>query len=189
MSRAKRKPLEFFKFFWRDFYRDTAHLTRAQSGGYLQVLCAYYDNQGPLHENVVLKSCGATDEEWKAERPLLAEFFTIDEKMMWHHKRIESELKQVRKHTEASRRGGKKSAESRKNKGKIEGALQPPLQVNPKATSTTKDVKGNSPTVLPLLPQRLSKREEDLQDAREAVWKLEKEVQQLNSEMDSEASS
>lgn len=110
MSRAKRKPLEFFKFFWRDFNRDTAHLSRAQRDGYLQVICAYYDNHGALHENAVMKASGATSEEWIAERDILAVFFSISDDGYWTHKRIENELKSVRetakKRANSGRAGG-----------------------------------------------------------------------------------
>lgn len=173
MSRAKRKPLEFFKFFWRDFNRDTAHLTRAQRDGYLQIMCSYYDNHGPLHENAIMKASGASTEEWDCERNILALFFTVGSDGIWKHKRIEAELKDIRdvskKRASAGSVGGKSKAIAKQTESK---------------SLATKDVSNEqaSPAV-PIARQRLSKAEQELIDARAKVWKLEEVCQSAEKEL------
>ncbi len=177
MSRKKRKPLEFIKFFWRDFNGDTAHLTRAQQGGYLQIICAYYDNHGALHENAIMKASGASIEEWKTERELIARFFTIDAIGMWRHKRIEKELKEVRDTSKRRSASGKKG-------GQAKAKLASARQVLSKSLAT-KDVSNELSTKpVPIARQRLSKTENELIDARAAVWALEQEAQQAQREID-----
>lgn len=174
MSRAKRKPLEFFKFFWRDFNRDTAHLTRAQRDGYLQIMCAYYDNHGPLHENAIMKASGATSDEWDTERNILALFFTVGADGLWRHKRIEAELKDIRevskKRANAGSLGGKRKAIAKQTQSK---------------SLATKDVSNEQAApAVPIAKQRLSNAEKQLMEARERVWALEAESKKAQNELD-----
>ena len=177
-GRTKRKPIEYMKFFWRDFNRDTGHLTRAQGFSYLQIMCAYYDNHGPIHERVVARSSCATIEEWEADRDVIAEFFTIDTSGMWKHKRIEIELKGVRTAAEISRKGGIKSGETRRaQKAEIEAHLKSTTKgtSTSEGTSTTEDVRRNIGEITTLFPVEHKKYYPDrdtlsIMDEKEREW-------------------
>lgn len=121
MSRAQRKPLEFFKFFWRDFNRDTGHLTRAQRDGYLSVLCAYYDNRGPIHETAARQASGATAEEWVEERNLLAALFRVDAAGLWRHKRVDAELREEACRQSRRQKGGHQATQTRRRAAAASG--------------------------------------------------------------------
>lgn len=88
------------------YLADTQHLTRNEHGGYLLMLMAYWRTGGPLQDDdkrlaAIVK---ATPKEWKALRPVLAEFFTVADGV-WSHKRVEAELaaSMVRKEKAASK--------------------------------------------------------------------------------------
>lgn len=75
------------------YLADTSHLSRDEHGGYLLMLMAYWRNKGPLIDdgNRLANIVRASPADWKRLRPVLAEFFLIEEGF-WSHERANKEL-------------------------------------------------------------------------------------------------
>ncbi len=75
------------------YLADTQHLSRDEHGGYLLLLMAYWRSAAPLpnDDKRLAAIAKATPKEWKALRPVLAEFFAVTAEI-WTHKRVEIEL-------------------------------------------------------------------------------------------------
>src|SRR5687767_1610970 len=89
-----------------DLIADTTHLSRADFGSYMLLVCLYWRRGEPLPDDdrVLSTAARATLDEWKASRPVLAEFFQTTDGL-WRHKRIDEELENSRKRYEGTRRG------------------------------------------------------------------------------------
>jgi uncharacterized protein YdaU (DUF1376 family) len=85
------------------YHGDTTHLTTIQHGAYLLLLMAYWRRGGPLpcDDSRLAAIARMTPQEWKRQRPIIAEFF--DERDgLWFQKRAELELDRARKKSEAA---------------------------------------------------------------------------------------
>lgn len=100
----------WMRLFVGDLIADTTHLNRCDFGSYVLLMCSYWRRRKPLPDDDRALSAAArvTLEEWKAIRPVLAEFFQI-ENGVWRHKRIDEELEEARKRYEGNRRGAEKT--------------------------------------------------------------------------------
>ena len=105
------------RLFVGDLIADTTHLNRCDFGSYMLLMCSYWRRRKPLPDDDRALSAAArvTPEEWKAIRPVLAEFFQIANGV-WRHKRIDEELEQARKRYEANRSGAEKTNNARRNR-------------------------------------------------------------------------
>jgi|GEM_PF-1938577 len=97
-----------------DYLADTQHLTRDEHGAYLLLLMTYWRNGGPLADDdrrlaAIVK---ASSKEWRALRPVLAEFFTVAGGV-WRQKRVEAELSGSIERAEKAVSKAKKGAEAR----------------------------------------------------------------------------
>jgi uncharacterized protein YdaU (DUF1376 family) len=94
-----------------DYLADTSHLTTAEHGAYILLICHYWRNEGlPDKDEQRRRISKMTVEEWAASRDTIAEFFDAD----WKHKRIEFELTEAARLSAAGRAGGKASGEARR---------------------------------------------------------------------------
>lgn len=93
---------------------DTQHLSRDEHGGYLLLLMAHWRNQGPLRDDDkrLASIVKATPKEWQALKPVLAEFFTI-ENGFWTQKRLQKELESSKANVAQKSLAGKASAAKR----------------------------------------------------------------------------
>jgi len=95
-----------------DYLADTAHLSAAEHGAYLLLIMHYWrtgglpDDDGALARIVRMKAG-----EWRKARPIIEAFFQPG----WKHKRIESEIAEAARISEAGRKAGLASAEARRN--------------------------------------------------------------------------
>lgn len=97
-----------------DYLADTQHLTRDEHGAYLLMLMTYWRNGGPLPDDdrrlaAIVK---ASPKEWKALRPVMAEFFNVANGV-WTQKRVDSELMDSAERSEKAASRAKKAAEAR----------------------------------------------------------------------------
>ena len=97
-----------------DYLSDTQHLTRDEHGGYLLLLMAYWRNGAPLQDDDkrLAAICRASRDEWAELRPVLAEFFSIEDGL-WKHKRVDQEIDAAASKAERNSARGKAGAASR----------------------------------------------------------------------------
>lgn len=84
---------KFMPMFWEDYLIDAGHLTAAEHGAYLMLICRYWTTGKPIPDNDTLMSRVArlTDDEWRMLKPTICGFFSYDDGV-WRHKRIDAEL-------------------------------------------------------------------------------------------------
>jgi uncharacterized protein YdaU (DUF1376 family) len=89
-----------------DIIADTMHLSTAEFGAYMLLICAYWRRKAPLQddERTLSATVRVAVSEWGALRSSLAPFFQIEDGM-WKHKRVEHELAEARRRYEARKRG------------------------------------------------------------------------------------
>jgi uncharacterized protein YdaU (DUF1376 family) len=84
----------WFPLYYNDYFNDTADLTHAQHGAYLQCMGVYYKTEKPLPGDLraLYRMTNAFTEEEQANVRLVVErFFTLEDGA-YHQKRIEAEL-------------------------------------------------------------------------------------------------
>jgi uncharacterized protein YdaU (DUF1376 family) len=107
-----------------DYLADTAHLSQAEHGAYLLLIMAYWRNGGPLPDDdrVLRRISKTTPGKWQKMRSCMIHFFdpcmgsNLETSMgnkIWRHKRIDAELENAEKLTNAKRKGGKAAAAKR----------------------------------------------------------------------------
>jgi uncharacterized protein YdaU (DUF1376 family) len=101
------RPSSFMPFYVGDYLRDTLRLTRAEHGGYMLLLMAYWAEGKPLADDdrQLAAIVRATAAEWRKLRVTLAAFFDIRDGA-WHHKRVEHELKKANEAYERRKQAG-----------------------------------------------------------------------------------
>ena len=96
-----------------DYLADTAHLTAAEHGAYLLLIMHYWRMGSlPTEEAALARIARMTSAEWRHARTTIKAFFDPG----WKHKRVEFELTESARISEAGRRGGKASGEARRKK-------------------------------------------------------------------------
>jgi uncharacterized protein YdaU (DUF1376 family) len=90
-----------------DYMADAAHLTTVEHGAYLLLLMTYWQRGGPLPDNdkKLARIAGLGMREWARIRPTILEFFEIA-RSEWVHKRVETELSNLRAKSLKKRNGG-----------------------------------------------------------------------------------
>jgi len=93
-----------------DYLADTGHLTTVEHGCYLLLIMHYWRNGGlPTDDVLLARIARMTPVEWADARPVVAGLFSDG----WKHKRVEFELTQAARISEAGRKGGQASAAKR----------------------------------------------------------------------------
>ncbi|MBA3241595.1 MAG: YdaU family protein [Acidobacteria bacterium] len=119
-----------------DYRKDTGHLRAAQHGAYLLLIMHYWTKGGLPNDDRQLAAIACmTDREWKASRPILADFFGP----RWFHKRIDEELAKAQEAYErraaAGQKGGAAKAASKQcssnAKPELGAMLKQPLTLTP----------------------------------------------------------
>ncbi len=96
------------------YLADTQHLSRDEHGAYLLLIMAYWRGAAPLPDDDkrLASIVKASLREWKALRPVLAEFFMVGDGL-WRHKRIDHELGKAKDNQAQRSAAGKASAAKR----------------------------------------------------------------------------
>jgi len=182
-----RKQLPFIRFYVDDYMGDTGHLRTIEHGAYDLILWVYWRRQKALPESQLQRISKTSSEEWAEMRDTLADFFDIDVSGVWHHKRIELELERVRNDVKRKRKAGKASGKARRKKAENElNRTDVQQALNTRSTNAEQSIRSNefSAKTVPIARQRLTKTENELMEARAAVWKLEKQLQDTQAELD-----
>ena len=84
----------YMPFYIGDYLGDTHHLTTAEHGAYLLLVMAYWQRQRPLPDDdrKLASFARMSLDTCRDVRPILEEFFQA-EAGVWHHKRIDAEIK------------------------------------------------------------------------------------------------
>jgi uncharacterized protein YdaU (DUF1376 family) len=149
------RPDTWMPMYWADYWKDTAHLGRADHGSYMHLIGHYWSSGKPLPDDdaKLARIARCTRQEWRYSRIVLAEFFDISEGQ-WNHKRIDAELEKARKRYE-------KRFDARANfKRKLPPKLGTGLAAQPQPQSTIVDENGVAS--LSSVPRRLTEEERDL---------------------------
>ena len=125
--------IPYMPLYVADYMADAGHLSTTEHGAYLLLIMSYWQRGGAFRApdeqalnvrlaNVVRMSNG----EWLRAVPVLAEFFqvSIEDGVMWSHKRIESELAKFRAKSLQAKEAGLASAQRRLN-GRSTGVQHP----------------------------------------------------------------
>ena len=96
-----------------DYLADTMHLTTEQHGAYLLLIFHLWRRGSLPDDNTVLaKIAGLDTSSWRNTRPVLAEFFKIEDKQ-WRHGRVERERIRVAAKQETYAKKAKSAARKR----------------------------------------------------------------------------
>ena len=105
------------KFHIADWTVATRHLTRIERSIYFDLLCIYYDREGPLPadgmERLARRVMAHTEEEVAALESVIGEFFTLDGDVYRHH-RCDEEIASVHQMVAKKSMAGKASARARR---------------------------------------------------------------------------
>lgn len=120
----------YHPFYWDDYFKDTAELDLCQHGAYMCLLGLYWQNEGPLPDDMprlqrILRQNTRTD--GKTLQYVLQKFFVLKDGS-WHHKRVDIDITKIQHYRTAQQVKGTKSAEAR-------------------ASKTTTDIENDSTTV------------------------------------------
>ena len=143
------RPDSFMPLWIGDYLADTMHLSRDQHGGYMLLIMAYWRRGKPLSDdNEALASVTrSTLKEWKKLRPILAQFFTIEDGV-WKHGRIEEELQKAAENYASKVERAKAGAAARWGKNASSNAQAMPKHSSSNAnhnhTPTEKSLTGSS---------------------------------------------
>jgi uncharacterized protein YdaU (DUF1376 family) len=100
-------------FYPADYLADTSHLRTVEHGAYFLLILHYWRTGGlPDDDDALARIVRATKVEWRRIRPVIQSFFHDG----WKHKRIDHELAEAMRISEAGRRGGLASAQARRNR-------------------------------------------------------------------------
>lgn len=111
-----------------DYLSDTGHLKTIEHGAYLLLIMHYWRMASlPPHDKDLARISRLSMREWLRAKPAIQPLFLND----WKHKRVEFELTEAARISEAGRKGGLASAAKRST------TVQRPFNDQPNDSSTT----------------------------------------------------
>lgn len=149
--------LPYLQFFPADYLADTMHLTLEEHGAYLLLIMNYWQTGKPLPDNDRRMSsiCSTSVEKWLEIKPILNEFFILDDNgdiPVWRHPRLDFDLQKTFAKSEKCRRAGKKSASNRLNNKENPASVQRPIESVLNHRDTDKIRKDTDKHITPLTP-------------------------------------
>ncbi|HEX7720474.1 MAG TPA: DUF1376 domain-containing protein [Woeseiaceae bacterium] len=109
--------IPFMPFYVADYLADTGHLTTAEHGAYMLLLCAYWQKGGPLpnDDKLLARYARMTAPAWKRAKPVVLDFFDVTTSEIIQS-RVEHELEHVRDKSLKAKKAGQASAQRRFSK-------------------------------------------------------------------------
>lgn len=119
--------LPWFPFHLDAYTGDTMHLTTEEHGAYLLLMIAYYRTEKPLpgYDRALASICKLPLDRWLITKVALEPFFRIDDGL-WHHDRIDAELRDASEKHAA--RIAQRSAAAQSRWGKNAGRTTKPMR-------------------------------------------------------------
>jgi len=134
--------MHYYQFNIGDYRRDAGHLSLLEHGIYRSLLDTYYLNEGPLCEDdtILMRTHSIrTDEEEKAFKNVLKDFFVLTKKG-YTHKKCSEQIKKYNAKSEKARLSAKVRWDAKAMRTHSEGnANHKPLTKNHKPTIKTLD--------------------------------------------------
>lgn len=127
-----------------DLLADTLHLSAAEFGAYVLLICAYWRRRGPLPNDagVLAQIARCTETEWQRNlNGKLTPLFQVNT-TEWSHKRIDAELLASAARRKAGSKAGKVSAEAKRQRKLNDTPTNPQQNVN--ESSSNHNHKNNS---------------------------------------------
>lgn len=157
-------------FYTADYLAGTTHLSRAQHGSYLLLIIHYWNKGGlPDDDRLLARITKMTDREWRAEKAILAEFFSEG----WRHPRIEKEREKAQqksdKRAEAGARGGEAKA-LKNNGGQLANASNLPEQKAAVAVASSSESEKKKVTIASAMDADLASPAPVYADAKHELW-------------------
>lgn len=99
--------IPYMPLYVADYLSDAAHLSTLEHGAYLLLIMTYWQRGEclPADDKKLARICRIGPREWSRIKPVISEFFQVDCNN-WSHRRIESELHNVRAKSLKKREGG-----------------------------------------------------------------------------------
>lgn len=99
--------IPYMPLYVADYLSDAAHLSTLEHGAYLLLIMTYWQRGEalPADDKKLARICRVGPREWARIKPAISEFFQVDCNN-WSHRRIESELQNVRAKSLKKRAGG-----------------------------------------------------------------------------------
>lgn len=102
--------LPYMQLYVADYLADTMHLTVEEHGAYLLLIMNYWQTGKPIKQKRIQAITRINNERLTDVTETLQEFFNVDDSGVWHHSRIEADLKKVKSKSIKASEAGKKSA-------------------------------------------------------------------------------
>lgn len=145
-----------------DYLQDTGHLSTAEHGAYFLLMMHYWANKGlPADDRRLARIVRMSDREWSGSKDTIATFFSDG----WKHKRIEFEMTEAERISNAGRAGGKASAQARLQRTVNDTSTIVERSSNDQVNETDND----TPTKPPALQLQRDKEERKTDSRRIAV--------------------
>ena len=99
--------IPYMPLYVADYLSDAAHLSTLEHGAYLLLIMTYWQRGEslPADDKKLARICRIGPREWARIKPAISEFFQVDCNT-WSHRRIETELQNVRAKSLKKRNGG-----------------------------------------------------------------------------------
>jgi len=105
--------LDWMPFNVGDYLRDTMNLNAAEHGGYMLLICHYWERGGlPTDDDALRLISRMTPKQWARGRVKLRAFFSAD----WRHKRVDAELRKAAEKRKIMQNLGSIGGQARKAK-------------------------------------------------------------------------
>lgn len=146
-----------------DYRRDTAHLSALEHGAYLLLIMHYWQaGELPADDRQLSRIAACTPAEWRRIKPTIQAFFSDG----WKHARIEFELTETARISEAGRKGGIASGEARRAAKQNRTTVQRPFNDRSTIDERPSERPGNetpSPSQPPSQPPSQVKQDSKIQ--------------------------
>jgi uncharacterized protein YdaU (DUF1376 family) len=132
--------MHYYQFNIADYRKDTGHLSLLEHGIYRSLLDSYYLNESPLCEddaNLMRTHCVRTEEEQKAFKNIINDYFILTKKG-YTHKKCSEQIKKYNEKSEKARLSAKSRWDAKAMRTHSEGnANHKPITNNHKPIKKT----------------------------------------------------
>ena len=129
--------MNYYPFHIGDYISHTAHLSDIEDLAYRRMIDLYFLNELPFNDSSTVARKVKT--ELSIVENLLHEFFTFEDDMCWHSKRVDEEIIRYHSRLDQASKAGKASAQARFN------ARSTPVQPTRTRTNNHNHIKTNTP--------------------------------------------
>ena len=139
---------------WPDYHADTTHLDCCEHGAYFLLLGRYWMTQKPLPDDdyLLAKFAKSTPEQWQKIRPVIQDFFTVQDNE-WFHKRVDADLTKAKNMYASRKRAAEKTNKNKKKNTKKLNSKDKDIYIDIDKTVPVTDTVSDTVTVKDLYNQ------------------------------------